>query len=220
MLCVFLLPAFTHLGHQCQDLLSPCDKMHVCTDYTSGYTLIQKSFGEMESEPMLTPGEKSPLSEKFSPEDWIQDAASSKTASPTHNQWGLNPRRCIKQDSEPNTQPMRTESTTLHQAGQRAQHTTNEDWIHDTASSKTASPTHNQWGLNPRRCIKQDSEPNTRPRSFLHIQIHCHTRWMDSWPARHMSQCHHQSATVPHQILCGEDGMWSLFCCLSLDVMK
>ena len=32
MLGVFLLPAFTHLGHECQDLLSPCDGMHVSTD--------------------------------------------------------------------------------------------------------------------------------------------------------------------------------------------
>ena len=32
MLDVFLLPAFTHLGHEHQDLLSPCDEMHVCTD--------------------------------------------------------------------------------------------------------------------------------------------------------------------------------------------
>ena len=30
--CVFLLPAFTRLGHDCQDLLRPCDGMHVCTD--------------------------------------------------------------------------------------------------------------------------------------------------------------------------------------------
>ena len=29
MLDMFLLPAFTHLGHECQDLLSPYD---VCTD--------------------------------------------------------------------------------------------------------------------------------------------------------------------------------------------
>ena len=28
----FLLPAFTHLGHERQDLLSPCNEMHVCTD--------------------------------------------------------------------------------------------------------------------------------------------------------------------------------------------
>ena len=30
--CVFLLPAFSQLRHECQDLLSPCDGMHVCTD--------------------------------------------------------------------------------------------------------------------------------------------------------------------------------------------
>ena len=32
MLGVFLLRAFTRPGHECQDLLSPCDGMHVCTD--------------------------------------------------------------------------------------------------------------------------------------------------------------------------------------------
>ena len=32
MLGVFLLPAFTCLGHEYQDLLSPCDGIHVCTD--------------------------------------------------------------------------------------------------------------------------------------------------------------------------------------------
>ena len=29
--CFLLLPAFTRLGHERQDLLSPCDEMHVCT---------------------------------------------------------------------------------------------------------------------------------------------------------------------------------------------
>ena len=32
VLGVFLLPAFTRLRHERQDLLSPCDEMHVCTD--------------------------------------------------------------------------------------------------------------------------------------------------------------------------------------------
>ena len=32
VLGVFLLLELTHLGHECQDLLSPCDEMHVCTD--------------------------------------------------------------------------------------------------------------------------------------------------------------------------------------------
>ena len=42
MLDVFLLPTFTRLGRECQDLFSPCDGMHVCTDQTSVYTLIGK----------------------------------------------------------------------------------------------------------------------------------------------------------------------------------
>ena len=32
MLGVFLLPAFAHLGHECQGSLSLCDRMHVCSD--------------------------------------------------------------------------------------------------------------------------------------------------------------------------------------------
>ena len=92
MLGVFLLPAFTRLGHDCQDLLSSCVGMHVCTDWTSVYTLIRKSFGGMEYEPMLTPSEKVSLLEKFSPEeDRTYDAASSRTASPTHYQRALSP---------------------------------------------------------------------------------------------------------------------------------
>ena len=87
MLGVFLLPAFTRLEHERQDLLSPCDGMHMCRDWTSVYTHIRKSFWEMESEPMLTPSEKSPLSEKFSPEeDQTHNTVSSRTASPTHYQ--------------------------------------------------------------------------------------------------------------------------------------
>ena len=76
MLGVFLLLAFTRLGNECQDLLIPCNGMHVCTDKTLVYTLIEKSLGGMESEPMFTPREKSPLPEKFSPEDYqTHDAA-------------------------------------------------------------------------------------------------------------------------------------------------
>ena len=57
MLGVFLL------GHECQGLLSPSDGIHVCRAYTSFYTLIRKSFEGMESGPMLTPRDKSPLLE-------------------------------------------------------------------------------------------------------------------------------------------------------------
>ena len=41
--------------------------VHDCTDETSVYTLIGKSFGEVKSEPTLTPREKAPLPEKISP---------------------------------------------------------------------------------------------------------------------------------------------------------
>ena len=40
---MFLLPAFTRLGNGCENLLSPCDRMHVCRDWTSVYSLIRKS---------------------------------------------------------------------------------------------------------------------------------------------------------------------------------
>ena len=72
---------FTHVGHECQDLLSPCNGMHVCTDYTSVYTLIQKSFGGMESEPMLTPREKLP-STGSSEEDCTLLSTSSSRSKP------------------------------------------------------------------------------------------------------------------------------------------
>ena len=83
MLGVFLLLAFTCLGHECQGLLSPCDGMYVRTDWTSVYTLIQKSFEGMESETMLSSREKIPCTES-SEEGWTRDAASHKTASPMH----------------------------------------------------------------------------------------------------------------------------------------
>ena len=43
---MFLLPAFTGQGHECQDILSLCDGMHVYTDHTLVYTVIRKSFRE------------------------------------------------------------------------------------------------------------------------------------------------------------------------------
>ena len=78
ILGVFLLLAFTCLQHECQDLLSTCDGMHVRTDKTLVYAFIRKCFWGMESEPMFTPSEKSPLPQKFSTEeDWTCHAASS-----------------------------------------------------------------------------------------------------------------------------------------------
>ena len=64
VLGVFLLPAFTRLGHERQDLLSPCDEIHVCAQTRPWFILSsERVFGGMEFEPMLTPREKSPLPE-------------------------------------------------------------------------------------------------------------------------------------------------------------
>ena len=61
------------------------------TDKTSVYTRIRNSFGGMESEPMLTPREKSPLPKKKKKKKILRerrthDAASNRTVSPTHCQ--------------------------------------------------------------------------------------------------------------------------------------
>ena len=90
MLGEFLLPAFTRLGHECQDLLSLCDGMHVHRLDLGLYSHPKEFFSGMESEPILTPREKSRLNEKFSAEeDRTRDAASSRTASPTHYQGAI-----------------------------------------------------------------------------------------------------------------------------------
>ena len=83
MLGMFLLPTSTRLGHECQDVLSPCDGMHACSDWTSVYTLIRKRFRGMESEHMLSPREKAPLPEG-SEQGGTHDAASRMTSSTTH----------------------------------------------------------------------------------------------------------------------------------------
>ena len=60
---VFLLLAFIRLGHGCQNLLSPCDGMHVYTQTKPRFVLSPESFGGTDSEPMLTPRGKSSLPE-------------------------------------------------------------------------------------------------------------------------------------------------------------
>ena len=84
MLGVFLLPAFTRLGHERQDLLSPCDEMHVCAQTRPWFILSSEGvFGGMEFEPMLTPREKSPLPKMSPEEDRTRDAVDSE---PKHYQ--------------------------------------------------------------------------------------------------------------------------------------
>ena len=93
---------------------------------------------------MLTPREKFPIPEKILPGG------------------GWSPRRCIKQDSQPNTQPWSYSGP--HQAGQPTRHTTSQ--LFRPPSSRTTSPTHYQGAIPAPRCIKQDSQPNILPTSY------------------------------------------------------
>ena len=78
------LPAFTHLWHECQDRLSPYNGMHMCTDYTSVYTLIWKGFREWSPNTCKLQG-KVPLYQRLRAR--------------------FNTQNSITQDSEPNTLP-------------------------------------------------------------------------------------------------------------------
>ena len=77
MLGVFLLPAFTHLGHEHQDLFSLCDGIHVFTDSHP------KEFLRNGVRTHINSKGKVP-STRSSEEDRNFDTASSRTASPTH----------------------------------------------------------------------------------------------------------------------------------------
>ena len=80
MLGVFLLPAFTRLGHERPDLLSPGNGIHVCTDL--GLYSHQKEF--------LGNGFRNHVSSK------------GKIRSTGGSEEGRTPRRCVTQDSKPN----------------------------------------------------------------------------------------------------------------------
>ena len=111
----FFLRAFTCLGHECQDLLSPCDGMHLCTDKTLVYTSSERVFWGNGVRPMLTPRKKSPLPENFSSkEDGTHGTAPSRTASPTHYQQAI-PALEDRDDSVTNVHCTSTASPTHYQ---------------------------------------------------------------------------------------------------------
>ena len=52
MLGVFLLPAFIRLGHERQDLLSPCDEMRMCAQTRPRFILSSEGvLGEWSLNP-------------------------------------------------------------------------------------------------------------------------------------------------------------------------
>ena len=94
MLGVFLLLAFTCLGHERQDLLRPCDGMHTCVHWLDlGLYSYRKEFlgnGVRTHVNSNSKGKITSTRKKFSPKEYrTQDAASSRMASPTHYQRGI-----------------------------------------------------------------------------------------------------------------------------------
>ena len=93
MLGVFLLPAFSRLGHEYQDLLSPCHGMHAQTR-PQFILLSERVLGELSQNLRYLHGEKISSARKktqktqpISPrEDHTHNAASRRTASATHYQ--------------------------------------------------------------------------------------------------------------------------------------
>ena len=60
--CV-IMPVFIRLGHKCRDLLSPCDGYGHVHRPALGLYIYPKGFWGVESEPVLTLKENSPLPE-------------------------------------------------------------------------------------------------------------------------------------------------------------
>ena len=81
MLSVFLLLAFTCLGHECQDLFESAMEC-MCTQTRPGFILSsERVLGKWSQNPCYLQV-KSPLPEKFSSEeDWTHDAAAGRTVS-------------------------------------------------------------------------------------------------------------------------------------------
>ena len=88
MLGVFLLLALTRLGHERQDLLSTCGGSHCVNKLDPGLYSHPKEFVGKRVRAHFNSKGKIPSTGKILPRG------------------GSNPRRCIKQDSEPNTLTM------------------------------------------------------------------------------------------------------------------
>ena len=99
MLGVFLLPAFTRLGHERQDFLSPRDGMHMCTDLGL-YSHPKEFWGNGVRTHVNSKGKIPSTGKKISPEEDRTHDAASKTASPTHNQRAFPAPSTLKQQQQ------------------------------------------------------------------------------------------------------------------------
>ena len=95
---MFLLPAFTSLGQECQDLLSL--QWNACVQTRLRFILSSERFLGNGFKIHVNSREKSPL-----PEAHRRVQPPMRAASYPRLTEGFNPQCCIMQDSEPNTLP-------------------------------------------------------------------------------------------------------------------
>ena len=88
MLDVFLLPAFTRLGHECHNLLSPECMECMCAQTRPWFMLSsERVFGDWSQNPCELQAKNPLYQKKISSEEYqTHNTASSRTASPTHYQ--------------------------------------------------------------------------------------------------------------------------------------
>ena len=94
MLGVFSLPAFTRRGHECRHLLSPCD----------GYACVHRLDPGLHSHPKVG-GRGGGGELTLTPLTHINSKGKIPSTGIIVLRGESNPRRCIKQNSEPNTLP-------------------------------------------------------------------------------------------------------------------
>ena len=103
MLGAFFLPTFTHLGHECQDLLSPCDGI-MCAQIRPRFILSSERVMGNEVGTNVNSKGKIP-STGGSEEGRTRDAASRRAASPTHYRLSYFGPKLRKQDTTTTTTP-------------------------------------------------------------------------------------------------------------------
>ena len=129
LLVVVFVVAFTRLRHDCQDLLSPCDGMIVCTDQTSVYNLIHPRKRNVTTSMVG-------LKKDYLRNNPTQNGESQRSSWGTHkNEEYSHPKEFLGIESELINSK---EENLLNRAAQPRVEPG------DTASRRTASPTHSQ----------------------------------------------------------------------------
>ena len=178
VLGVFLLPAFTRLGHERQDLWVRAMKC-MCAQTRPRFILSsERVFGGMEFEPMLTTG-KCPQSRIEPATLWTVSPSTTNWAIPAHilsfeRAWGG------KGGGGGGEEGMELELmlTPWEKSPLPVKFSSEEGWAHNTKSNRTVCPTHYQWAptilLVQNKFITSFDKPTGCANMPNFIQMDCH----------------------------------------------